>query len=132
MTTREILEKTKAAWPSVRSASAEDKNRLLLSMAEHLMHHADEILYANAQDVEQERQGDIKYPIAWTTLDEYLRFLEKKGVSVNVASFVGAATVRVNVLGEGDVDPTPEQLAKMRALVVKAMEDGAMGVGSTG
>ena len=55
MTTREILEKTKAAWPSVRSAGAEDKNRLLLSMAEHLMHHADEILFANAQDVEQAR-----------------------------------------------------------------------------
>ena len=55
MTTREILEKTKAAWPSVRSAGADDKNRLLLSMAEHLMHHADEILFANAQDVEQAR-----------------------------------------------------------------------------
>ena len=55
MTTREILEKTKAAWPSVRSAGAEDKNRLLLSMAEHLMHHAGEILFANAQDVEQAR-----------------------------------------------------------------------------
>ena len=53
MTTRELLEKTKAAWPSVRSAGADDKNRLLLSMAEHLMHHADEILFANAQDVEQ-------------------------------------------------------------------------------
>ena len=55
MTTRELLEKTKAAWPSVRSAGADDKNRLLLSMAEHLMHHADEILFANAQDVEQAR-----------------------------------------------------------------------------
>ena len=55
MTTREILEKTKAAWPSVRSAGADDKNRLLLSMAEHLMHHAGEILFANAQDVEQAR-----------------------------------------------------------------------------
>lgn len=81
--------------------------------------------------LEAQRQGDIKYPITWTTLDEYLRFLETKGVSVNVASFVGAATVRVNVLGEGDVDPTPDQLAKMRGLVVKAMEDGAMGVGSS-
>lgn len=81
--------------------------------------------------LEAGRQGDIKYPITWTTLDEYLRFLEQKGVSVNVASFVGAATVRENVLGEGDVDPTPEQLARMRALVVKAMEDGALGVGSS-
>jgi len=81
--------------------------------------------------LELQRQGDIKYPIQWTTLDEYLRFLETKGVSVNVASFVGAATVRVHVLGEGDVDPSPEQLAAMRALVVKAMEDGALGVGTS-
>ncbi|MGH6963036.1 MAG: N-acyl-D-amino-acid deacylase family protein, partial [Phenylobacterium sp.] len=80
---------------------------------------------------EQKRQGDIKYPITWTTLDQYLTFLEKKGVSVNVASFVGAATVRIHELGEGDVDPTPEQLAGMRALVKAAMEDGAMGVGSS-
>jgi len=81
--------------------------------------------------LEAQRQGDIKYPITWTTLDEYLRFLEARGVSVNVASFVGAATVRVNVLGEGDVDPTPEQLDRMRALVVQAMQDGALGVGTS-
>ncbi len=80
---------------------------------------------------EAKRQGDIKYPITWTSLGEYLTFLEKKGVSVNVASFVGAATVRIHELGEGDVDPTPEQLARMRALVKAAMEDGAMGVGSS-
>ena len=80
---------------------------------------------------ELKRQGDIRYPITWTSLDEYLRFLEKKGVSVNVASFIGAASARINVLGEGDVDPTPAQLVQMRALVVKAMEDGAMGVGSS-
>lgn len=78
-----------------------------------------------------QRQGDIKYPIDWTSLDEYLRFLETKGVSVNVASFIGAATARIHEVGEGDVDPTPDQLARMRALVVKAMEDGAMGVGSS-
>jgi N-acyl-D-amino-acid deacylase len=77
------------------------------------------------------RQGDIKYAVEWTTLDEYLRHLERRGVSLNVASFVGAATVRVNVLGEDDVDPTPEQLARMRGLVVQAMEEGAMGVGSS-
>jgi N-acyl-D-amino-acid deacylase len=81
--------------------------------------------------LEVQRQGDIRYPIAWTTLDEYLRFLERKGVSMNVASFVGAATVRVHVLGEGDVDPTPQQLRRMQALVSQAMEDGAMGVGSS-
>jgi N-acyl-D-amino-acid deacylase len=80
---------------------------------------------------EAKRQGDIKYPITWTTLDQYLSFLEKKGVSVNVASFVGAATVRIHELGEGDVDPTPEQLERMRGLVRAAMQDGAMGVGSS-
>jgi N-acyl-D-amino-acid deacylase len=78
-----------------------------------------------------QRQGDVKYPISWTTLDEYLQFLEAKGVSVNVASFIGAETARVHVLGEGNVDPTPAQLLQMRQLVVKAMEDGAMGVGSS-
>ncbi len=78
-----------------------------------------------------QRLGDIKYPITWTSLDEYLRVLEAKGVSANVASFIGSATARIHVLGEGDVDPTPEQLAEMRALVVKAMEDGALGVGSS-
>src|SRR3546814_14091524 len=56
---------------------------------------------------ETERQGDIKYPIEWTTLGDYLGYLEKRGASTNVASFVGAATVRVHELGEGDVDPTP-------------------------
>ncbi|HEX5379258.1 MAG TPA: D-aminoacylase [Phenylobacterium sp.] len=80
---------------------------------------------------EQARQGDIRYPVDWTTLDEYLRGMEKRGVSLNLASFIGAETARVNVLGEDDVDPTPEQLAAMRELVVRAMEDGAMGVGSS-
>jgi N-acyl-D-amino-acid deacylase len=83
------------------------------------------------QRLYEQRQGDIKYPITWSTLDQYLSVLEKRGVSMNVASFVGATTLRANVLGEGDVDPTPEQLARMRALVVQAMEDGAMGVGSS-
>jgi N-acyl-D-amino-acid deacylase len=78
-----------------------------------------------------QRQSDIRYPIGWITLDQYLRFLETKGVSVNVASFVGATTVRANVLGEEDVDPTPAQLAQMKALVRAAMQDGAMGVGSS-
>jgi N-acyl-D-amino-acid deacylase len=77
------------------------------------------------------RQGDIKYPVDWTTLDQYLRGMEKRGVSVNLASFIGAETTRVHVLGEDDVQPTPEQLAAMRRLVVQAMEDGAMGVGSS-
>lgn len=81
--------------------------------------------------LETQRMGDIKYEIAWTSLDEYLSWLAKRGVGPNVASFVGAATVREHVLGEGDVDPTPEQLAAMRKLVVAAMEDGALGVGSS-
>jgi N-acyl-D-amino-acid deacylase len=76
------------------------------------------------------RQGDIHYPIAWTTLGQYLNFLERRGVAPNVASFVGAATVRVHELGEGDVDPNPAQLARMRALVRQAMDEGALGLGS--
>ncbi|MEO8175758.1 MAG: D-aminoacylase [Sphingomicrobium sp.] len=77
------------------------------------------------------RQGDIKYPISWTTLGEYLQFMEAKGVSPNIASFVGASTVRVHELGENDVDPDPAQLERMRGLVRAAMNEGAMGVGSS-
>ncbi len=80
---------------------------------------------------ETERQGDIKYDIEWTTLGDYFGWLEKRGISTNIASFVGAATVRVHELGEGDVDPNPEQLGRMRALVRQAMNEGAMGVGSS-
>jgi N-acyl-D-amino-acid deacylase len=76
------------------------------------------------------RQGDIRFPIEWTTLGQYLEHLERRGVSQNVASFVGATTVRIHELGEGDVDPDPEQLARMRELVRQAMNEGAMGVGS--
>jgi N-acyl-D-amino-acid deacylase len=86
---------------------------------------------ATMKALETERQGDIKFPIEWTSLGDYLGWLEKRGVSTNVASFVGAATVRVHELGEGDVDPTPEQLGRMRALVKQAMNEGAMGVGSS-
>ncbi len=78
-----------------------------------------------------ERQDDIKYPVSWTSLGDYLQFLERKGVAPNVASFVGAATVRIHELGENDIDPTPEQLARMRTLVRQAMNEGAMGVGSS-
>lgn len=77
------------------------------------------------------RQGDIKYPIQWTTLGEYLGFLERRGISMNVASFVGATTVRQHELGERDIDPDAEQLDRMRALVRQAMEEGALGVGSS-
>ncbi len=74
------------------------------------------------------RQGDIKYPINWTTLGEYLAMLERRGIAPNIASFVGAGTVRENLLGEADVQPTPAQLAAMQALVRQAMEEGALGV----
>ncbi|HET7459283.1 MAG TPA: D-aminoacylase, partial [Gemmatimonadaceae bacterium] len=77
------------------------------------------------------QQGDIKYPITWTTLGEYLEFLEKKGVATNVASFVGATTVRIHELGYADRPPTAEELARMQALVKQGMEEGALGVGSS-
>ncbi|SBV33524.1 N-acyl-D-amino-acid deacylase [uncultured Sphingopyxis sp.] len=86
---------------------------------------------ATMKRLETERQGDIKYPIEWTSLGDYFGWLEKRGISTNIASFVGAATVRVHELGEGDVDPNPEQLGRMRALVRQAMNEGAMGVGSS-
>jgi N-acyl-D-amino-acid deacylase len=78
----------------------------------------------------EQREHDVKYPMDWTTLDGGLRSMVRRGISLNVASFVGAGTVRTYVLGEGDVQPTPAQLAAMRKLVREAMQDGAMGVGS--
>lgn len=75
-----------------------------------------------------QRQADIRYTIDWTTLGEYLHRLEQRGIAPNVASYVGAGTVRNNVLGERDVQPTPAQLVQMRALVRQAMEEGALGV----
>jgi N-acyl-D-amino-acid deacylase len=77
------------------------------------------------------RQDDIKYPVSWTTLGQYLTMLEKKGIAPNVASFVGATTVRVHELGEKDIDPSPEQLTRMKALVRAAMNEGAVGLGSS-
>ena len=74
--------------------------------------------------------GDILYNIEWTTLGGYLNWLTQRGVSCNVASFVGAATVRENVLGSKNVAPNAKELEKMKALVKQAMEEGAMGVGS--
>jgi N-acyl-D-amino-acid deacylase len=76
----------------------------------------------------RQRQGDIRFDIDWTTLGEYLGKLEKRGIAPNVASYVGAGTVRTYVLGERDVQPTAEQLSQMRALVHEAMEQGAVGV----
>ncbi len=74
------------------------------------------------------QQGDIKYEIEWSTLGEYLEFLEARGVSPNVASFMGATTARINVLGFADRDPTPQELARMEELVREAMGEGALGL----
>ncbi len=76
-------------------------------------------------------QSDIKYEVEWRTLGEYLTFLEKKGVSCNVASFIGAGTVRRYIVGEYNRVATPSEIDSMRFLVRQAMEEGAMGVGSS-
>ena len=80
---------------------------------------------------QQESQTDIKYKIEWNTLGQYLSYLEKKGVSCNVASFVGATTVRMNIIGEDNRDPSPAEMDSMKFLVKQAMEEGAMGVGTS-
>jgi N-acyl-D-amino-acid deacylase len=77
------------------------------------------------------QQGDIKYPIEWTTLGEYLDYLQRRGVTPNVASFAGATTVRIHELGEDDVQPTPQQLERMQEEVRRAMREGALGVGAS-
>ena len=76
-------------------------------------------------------QGDIKFDVEWTTLGEYLEHLEAKGVSPNVASFVGATTLRVHEVGYEDRPPTEDELDRMRRLVRQAMEEGAVGLGSS-
>lgn len=75
-------------------------------------------------------QGDIKYDVEWTTLGEYLEFLEKRGVSTNIASFVGAATLRIYALGYDDRAPSVSELDTMRSLLRQAMEEGAVGLSS--
>jgi N-acyl-D-amino-acid deacylase len=77
------------------------------------------------------RQGDITYDVSWTKLSEYLEHLVQKGISPNVASLVGATTIRIHVLGYEDRPPTSEELEQMRSLVREAMEEGALGVGSS-
>jgi N-acyl-D-amino-acid deacylase len=76
-------------------------------------------------------QGDIKYEIGWTTLAEYLEFLEKKGIAPNVASFIGSATLREYAVGLADARATPEQTELMKELVRREMEAGALGIGSS-
>ncbi len=79
----------------------------------------------------REQQGDIKYAVEWTTLGEYLEHLVKRGVSGNVASFVGATTVRVHEIGYADRPPTPAELERMKQLVREAMAEGALGMASS-
>ena len=76
-------------------------------------------------------QVDIKYDVNWNTFDGYFNWIEKKGISCNVASFVGATTIRDYVIGEDDRAPTPAELDSMKALVAAAMKEGALGVGSS-
>ncbi|MDH3251776.1 MAG: D-aminoacylase [Ignavibacteria bacterium] len=76
-------------------------------------------------------QGDIRYDITWTTLGEYLDYLAGRGVSTNIASFVGATTLRIHEIGYQDRPPTAPELDSMRALVRQAMEEGALGVASS-
>jgi N-acyl-D-amino-acid deacylase len=76
-------------------------------------------------------QADIKYEIKWNTLSEYLRYLEQRGISCNVASFIGATTIRENVIGFEDKQPTSQQLDEMRELVRQEMEAGALGIGTS-
>jgi len=78
-----------------------------------------------------EYQTDIRFDVEWTSLAGYLEFLERRGISPNVASFIGAATPREYVIGHEDRPPTPEELDEMRELVRDAMEEGALGVASS-
>ena len=79
----------------------------------------------------QNGQSDIKYKVTWNTLGEYLTFLEKKGVSCNVASFIGAGTIREYIVGKDNRVATPAELENMQMLVKKAMQEGALGIGSS-
>lgn len=85
-------------------------------------------LNADMKQQLQNGQGDIRYKVEWNTLGEYLQFLEKKGISVNIASFVSTGAVRQYVIGEGSNAPTPAQLDSMKLLVDQAMQEGALGV----
>ena len=76
----------------------------------------------------RQNQGDVKYDVGWTTLTEYLTWLEKRGISQNIASFIGASTIREHVIGLEDKPPTAAQLDEMRELVRREMEHGALGI----
>jgi N-acyl-D-amino-acid deacylase len=76
---------------------------------------------------QMKRNPDWKFDIDWTTLGEYLESLERRGISPNVAAFVGANTIRIHELGYDNRAPNAEELERMKALVKQAMEEGAMG-----
>lgn len=78
----------------------------------------------------KEQQADVTYDIPWTTLGEYLEHLERRGVSTNVASFVGATTIRIHVLGYDNRAPSTAELERMKDLVRQSMREGALGLGS--
>jgi N-acyl-D-amino-acid deacylase len=79
---------------------------------------------------EEKNEGDIKYKVEWSTLKEYLEWLAKKGVSTNIASYVGAATIRQNLIGDANRAPDSSELQKMLSLTEQAMHEGALGIGS--
>ncbi|HEY2507965.1 MAG TPA: D-aminoacylase [Streptosporangiaceae bacterium] len=82
-------------------------------------------------ELQASREPDEDYEVTWTRLGEYLRFVEKRGCAQNVASLIGAATLRVNVIGYADRPATPAEIDEMRALVAEEMADGALGIGSS-
>ena len=86
---------------------------------------------ASKKAVQSIGDGMVEYDIEWETLDEYLEFLTQKGISPNVASFVGATTLRINTVGFEDRAPTDEEMEVMKGMVAKAMEEGALGIGSS-
>jgi len=88
-------------------------------------------LNAEMKKALQEEQGDIKYQVSWDSFAGFLEYLEKKGVSCNVASFVGATTIRVHEIGYENRPPSDEELENMRQLVRQAMEEGAVGLGAS-
>jgi N-acyl-D-amino-acid deacylase len=78
----------------------------------------------------KKEQGDIKYDIPWTTLGQYMEFLENKGISTNITSTVGASTLRIHAVGYENRPPTPEELDSMKLLLRQAMKEGAVGLSS--
>lgn len=88
-------------------------------------------LNASMKKEQIEKQGDIKYDITWSTLGEYLESFVQRGVSCNIASFVGATSIRINELGYENRPPTAEELGRMKMLVKEAMEEGAVGISSS-